>query len=245
MNVLAVIPARAGSRGVPGKNVRPCVDRPLLAWSIQAAKEANLVTQTVVSSDSEEILAVARRYGAETLLRPAELATDTAATDPVLAHAVRAVTERPDLVVLLQPTVPLRRPGLVDECIQRLLDTDADSLFTARAMPYCWWREDEGGWAENAVWRTNNPRRFRRQDLPPVELFWDEDGSVYVSRTFLLVSEHPGIQTPPHRIGGRVQVYPNERTVDVDTEADFAMAEALLAHRMREEGPVTQADGAA
>jgi CMP-N-acetylneuraminic acid synthetase len=168
-------------------------------------------------------------HGAIAQERPPHLATDTAATDPVLAHVVRNMAGyRPDLVVLLQPTVPVRRAGLVDDCIQRLQDTDADCVFTARALPYVWWREDKGSWVDYADWRTNNPGRLRRQDLPPQALHWEEDGSVYVTRVEFLCSSDAASKYPPRRIGGRVQAYPNERTVDVDTLEDLAWVDARL-----------------
>jgi CMP-N,N'-diacetyllegionaminic acid synthase len=232
VNVCAIIPARGGSKGVPRKNIRHCAGKPLFAWSVEAARASRFVRESgliVVSSEDPEILTATRMLGPDIIAqpRPAELATDEAPTDPVLAYVLKNIQFRPDLVVLLQPTVPVRRPGLVDDCIQRLFDTDADCCFTGRALSYVWWREDRGSWAEEAEWHTNNPQRQRRQDLDPRSLEWEEDGSVYVCRRELLV-EWAGSSKPPRRIAGRVQVLPNERTVDVDTEADFAQAEALL-----------------
>lgn len=237
MNVLAIIPARGGSKGVPRKNVRKCAGKPLLVWSIEAALASRFVSESgmvVVSSDDQEILDTAVMWDAQVVAqeRPAHLATDEAATDPVLAYVVRNLAGfTPDLVVLLQPTVPVRREGLVDACIQRLLDTEADAVFTGRALPYCWWREDRGAWAEDAVWNTNNPGRQRRQDLDVRNLRYEEDGSVYVCRRELLVEWTADNRKPPRRIAGRVQIQPNERTVDIDSEEDFAMADALLRAR--------------
>lgn len=234
MKVLAVIPARGGSQGLPGKNLRPCAGRPLIAWSIEAALAAKLVDAVIVSSDSQEVLDVSRSWGAEPLLRPAELATATAPTDPVLVHAAQSpiaaleLNYRPDLVVLLQPTVPVRRPGLVDDCIQRLINTHADSVFTAYPLHFVWWQEAPGytytvttGLAAPPAWRSQCPRRPRRQDMHARELMYHEDGSVYVVRTPYLL-EHGA------RIGGHVEVVETERTVDVDTARDLRLAEALL-----------------
>jgi len=237
VNVLAVIPARGGSKGVPRKNIRPCAGKPLLVLSIEAALASRFVRESgmvVVSSDDAEILETAEITSPQVIAqeRPGHLATDEAATDPVLAYVVRNLAGfRPDLVVLLQPTVPVRRPGLVDECIQRLLDTDADSVFTARPLPYVWRRMDRATFVEGAEWWTNNPQRQRRQDLDPRALEWEEDGSVYVCRRELLIEWTKENTKPPRRIAGRVQIHPNERTVDIDTEEDFAMADALLRAR--------------
>lgn len=231
MNVLAIIPARGGSKGVLRKNIRPCGGKPLLVWSVETALASRFISESgmvVVSSDDAEILECARLAGAIGQERPARLATDEAATDHVLRYVMLNLEFRPDLVVTLQPTVPIRRPGLIDDCIQRLLDTDADSLFTGRCEPYCWWRVDARGWADDAKWVSNNPFRKRRQDMHGNELHWHEDGSVYVTRPPLLVSYDDRGAYPPRRIGGRVQIFPNEETVDIDTEAQFAAASAML-----------------
>jgi CMP-N,N'-diacetyllegionaminic acid synthase len=235
VNVLAVIPARAGSVGVPHKNIRQCGGRPLMAWSIGAALASRHVTRVVVSSDSEAYLSIARSYGAETVLRPPELSDGThGKMDYAVRHALKAQAEEPDLVVTLQPTVPDRRPGLIDECISRLLETEADSLFTAEALPYVWWRRpNTGQWAHEVVWETNNPAQVTRQELAGHDYRWKQDGAVYVSRPWLLLDE-PGHRRPPRKLGGRIQVYPNEWTIDIDTEAQFLAADAMLAARAAE-----------
>lgn len=233
MRVLAVIPARGGSRGLPRKNVLPCAGLPLIRWSIDSARDARLVTGIVVSSDDAEILAVAAEAGCATVTRPAELATDTAMLEMALRHAVRNVKDRPDVVVSLQPTCPVRRPGLIDECIRRLYDTDADSVFTARPLTNVWWREDGSAWADYADWRTNNPNRLQRQQLPPGALRWEQDGSVVVTRVFLIDSGDSASTRPPRRIGGRTQPHPNEATPDIDSAEDLAAAEARLLYRAR------------
>lgn len=239
MSILAIIPARGGSKGLPRKNVRPLCGRPLLAWSIDAAIESRHVTDILVSTDSDEIRASALMAGASVLRRPAALATDEATTDAVLVHVVQEQAlrgARPDLVVLLQPTVPVRVPGLVDACIERLLERAADSLLTGYPLHFCWWNESPEYRYDPATkpsgtgrplpptWRSQCPRRPRRQDMSHRELMWAEDGSVYVTRTGLL--EQAGA-----RLGGHQELFETERTVDIDTEEDFVMAEALMAYR--------------
>lgn len=221
--MLAVIPARGGSRGLPRKNLRLCAGRPLIQWSIIAARDSRLITDIVLSSDDPAILAAAAETGVATVIRPAELATDTATTDAVLMHTLTKV-ERPDLVVLLQPTVPVRAPGLIDGCIRRLVQTGADSLLTASPLHFVWWAENpdpERAADGKPAWRSQCPRRPRRQDMTARELMYHEDGSVYVTRTELL--ERTGA-----RLGGHVEVYETARTVDVDDAADLATAEAML-----------------
>jgi len=241
VNVLYLIPARGGSKGLPRKNLRPCAGKPLLAWSIEAAMESGPLRpgkeRVVVSTDDERIAAVAWQWGAEIIDRPPELATDEAATDPVLVHAVETLKAegwRPDLVVLLQPTVPVRALGLVDTCVFRIATTGADSVLTAYPLHFVWFQEapayryDEKatgtGQPDQPRWRSQCPRRPRRQDMVARELMWAEDGSVFVTRTELL--ERTGA-----RLGGRIELVETRRTVDIDTEEDLAMAEALLLQR--------------
>lgn len=244
MKVLALIPARGGSKGVPRKNLRMLAGRPLIAWSIEAAcagcRQVPVAeVRVVVSTEDEEIALVAGQWGAEVIMRPTELATDEAATDPVLVHAVgvlKAEGWRPDVVVLLQPTVPVREPGLVARCIEVLRSRWADCVLTVNVAHFVWWREtpayryDNGkpggsGRPETPAWRSQCPRRPRRQDMEARELMWLEDGSVYVTRTELL--EQTGA-----RLGGHQEAVETARTVDIDTEEDFAVAEALMAYRL-------------
>lgn len=236
LKVLCLIPARGGSKGVPKKNLRMLGGRPLLVWSIRAAdtplhpntlKPAPLYeTRVVVSTDDEQIAAVARLAGAETIMRPAELATDEAATDPVIVHAVeylKAGGWRPDLVVLLQPTVPVRPAGIVYACIARLLDTGADSLFTGHRLLHVWQKRSGRGW-----WMACLTSRVRRQDMPDHEVLVHEDGCVFVTRTELL--EQTG-----QRLGGKVAAYVIPRTVDIDTEDDLREAAVLLRNKLGRE----------
>ena len=124
--ILALIPARGGSKGIPRKNIREFAGYPLIAWSIAAAKQSKLVTRTIVSTDDEEIAAVARTLGAETpFLRPAEFAQDATTDLPVYEHALQWLAENeayhPDVVVQLRPTSPIRPRDCVDDAIRILL----------------------------------------------------------------------------------------------------------------------------
>lgn len=216
MNVLAVIPARGGSKSIRRKNLREVAGKSLLAWSIEAARESARVTRTVVSTEDLEIGTEAHRLGAEVIWRPAHLATDEAPTDPVLVHATRHGVPLPDLVVLLQPTVPVRAPGLIDACVDRLLAVGAASLLTANRLHFVWYRRLG---AER--WSSNSIVRPRRQDMKPEEVRWSEDGSVYVTRADELLAKGRRLVEP-------IEVYETPQTVDVDEERDLAMAEALL-----------------
>src|SRR5512137_1014732 len=132
--VLAIIPARGGSKGIPRKNIRNFSGYPLIAWSIAAAKQSESVTRVIVSTDDEEIAAVAREWGAETpFLRPAEFAQDKTTDLPVFEHAMKFLEEiegyHPDIVIQLRPTSPIRPQGMVDSAIRILLNhPDADCV---------------------------------------------------------------------------------------------------------------------
>jgi CMP-N-acetylneuraminic acid synthetase len=121
--ILAIIPARGGSKGIPRKNIRSFASWPLIAWSIAAAKQSAYVTRVIVSTDDEEIAAVAREYGAETpFLRPAEFAQDKSTDMPLFEHALAWLAEhegyQPEVVVQLRPTSPIRPRGLIDDAIK-------------------------------------------------------------------------------------------------------------------------------
>ena len=149
--VLAIIPARGGSKGIPRKNIRNFAGYPLIAWSIAAAKQSSSVTRVVVSTDDEEIAAVAREWSAETpFLRPAELAQDNSTDLPLFEHALKWLAEnenyKPDVVIQLRPTSPIRPRGLIDDAVKILLDhADADcvrGVVSAGQNPHKMWRFD-------------------------------------------------------------------------------------------------------
>lgn len=177
----------------------------------------------IVSTEDPEIASVARAFGAEVIDRPAELATDTAATDDVLLHALEQVPDAA-LVVLLQPTVPVREPGLIDNCVDYLTRrTDLQSVMTGNRLHFVHWR-----YAIGKQWFTNDPLRRRRQEIGAVsEERWLEDGSVYVVRAQALREARCRIVEPR-------EVMPADRTVDIDTERDFRLAETLLKERLPE-----------
>lgn len=152
MEVLALVPARAGSKGLPGKNLIPFLGRPLVEWSIEAGLQARLVTRVVVSTDGPDIAAVASAAGADVpFLRPAELAGDLVRDLPVFEHALAWLRENegyvPDLVVQLRPTSPIRPAGIIDEGIERLLARpEASSLRSVCPTlhpPYKMWRIED------------------------------------------------------------------------------------------------------
>jgi N-acylneuraminate cytidylyltransferase len=222
MNILCVIPARGGSKGVPGKNLRQVAGRPLVCWSIAHALESATPMRVIVSTDDETIAAVAAGAGAEVpFLRPAELATDTAPTEPTVHHAiewVRAEGWEPDAVILLQATSPIRFPDSIDRAVSQFLAEDADSLVgVVRSSPFLWWRDEP----PRAHYRVD--ARPRRQDMDPTTLPLRETGSLYITRTQIY-------DTVANRLGGRISLFEMDdlEGLDIDTELDLTIADTLL-----------------
>ncbi|GAB4505397.1 MAG: N-acylneuraminate cytidylyltransferase [Anaerolineales bacterium] len=230
---LALIPARGGSKGIPRKNIRNFAGYPLLAWSIAAARQSEAVTRVIVSTDDQEIAAVARQFGAETpFLRPAEFAQDHTADLPVFEHALewldRQEGYRPDVVVQLRPTSPIRPRGLVDRAVQVLLaHPDADSVrgvVPAGQNPHKMWRLPQGehGPMKNLleVEGIVEPYNAPRQSLPPV--YW-QTGHIDAIRTAtILHGSMSGERIYPLIIDPRY-------TVDIDNLQDWARYEHLVA----------------
>jgi N,N'-diacetyl-8-epilegionaminate cytidylyltransferase len=231
--VVALIPARGGSKGVLRKNIRPLAGKPLIAYAIEIARASKLIERVVVSTDDAEIAAIARRHGADVpFMRPAELAQDDSPEWLTWQHAVRMLQAAEtgssiDAFVCVSPTSPLRAVEDVDACIQLLLESDADLVMTVRPSernPYFNMVVLDGSGYARVVMRPERPI-YRRQDAPVV---YDITTVAYTFRpAFVLrtTSEFDGKV--------RAVVVPAERALDIDTELDFAFAEFLLSRAAR------------
>jgi N-acylneuraminate cytidylyltransferase len=231
--ILVIIPARGGSKGIPRKNIRNFSGFPLIAWSIAAAKQSEWVTRVIVSTDDEEIAAVARAEGAETpFLRPAEYAQDKTTDLPVFEHALKWLQENenrlPDIVIQLRPTSPIRPQTCVDDAIRILLQhPDADSVrgvVPAGQNPHKMWRLDGG---ENspmsnllAVDGIEEPYNAPRQILPPI--FWQTGHIDAIRPAVILGGSMSGKTIYPLLIDPKF-------TVDLDNLNDWMRAEWLAA----------------
>ncbi|MBM4426096.1 MAG: acylneuraminate cytidylyltransferase [Chloroflexi bacterium] len=229
---LALIPARGGSKGIPRKNIKSFAGYPLIAWSIAAAKQSNLVSRVIVSTDDEEIAAVARTWGAETpFLRPDELAQDKTTDLPVFEHALKWLEDvegyRPDIVVQLRPTSPFRPHGMVDAAVSILLEyADADcvrGVVPAAQNPFKMWRFNGEGKPLEQLLKVKGiaePYNAPRQILPPV--YW-QTGHIDAIRTSTIANKRS--------LTGDV-IYPlvidPKYTVDIDTPADWVKYEAVI-----------------
>jgi CMP-N-acetylneuraminic acid synthetase len=231
MNVLGLIPARAGSKGVPRKNIRVLGGKPLLWYTAQAALASRRLSAVLLSTDDLEIAAIGREHGLHVpFLRPAELATDAIAMLPVVQHAIaawEADNPRIDAVCLLQPTAPFREAGLIDACIDLLVASGADAVVTIKEVPHEYnphwvYFADEHGLLHLS---TGEPQPvIRRQDLPPA---FHREGSVYVTRRDVVMS---GNSLYGDRLVG-YRIAPETTSVGIDTMADWARAESAIAAR--------------
>lgn len=219
---LAVIPARAGSKGLPGKNLLPLGGRPMIAWSIEAALASRYLDTVIVSSEDEEILAVGRQWGAQTpFVRPQELAEDGTPGIDVVLHACRAMPGY-EYVVLLQPTSPLRAAEDIERAIERCRDSGAPvcvSVTKPEKSPYWMYFLDEAGHMAPVVDAGRLPAL--RQALPEAYAL---NGAVYVARIDWLEQAKAFLTAETV-----AYVMPRERSVDIDTALDFKLAEALIA----------------
>jgi CMP-N-acetylneuraminic acid synthetase len=223
----AVIPARGGSKGLPGKNLMKLGRLSLIGHAVASARESHLLSRVVVSTDEDAIAGEAKSAGAEVpFTRPAALASDEAGMIPVLQHAVRWLEDaqgaKPDLVVLLQPTSPFRTGADIDLVIRKVVDSGADSaqtLIEASYHPYFMSRLE--GDRTVALFPAESGRYVRRQDPPKV---YQPSGSVYVTRRTVLMDQG--------RIIGRDNrglVMGYEASIKIDTAWEFRLAEAVLA----------------
>ncbi len=222
MNIIAIIPARGGSKGIPRKNVRLLNGRPLIAYSIIEAKKSRFVNHVVVSTEDDEIAGLAREWGAEIpCMRPHELAKDDVPTLPVIQHMTLCAEKSfgaVDIVVLLQPTSPLRTVKDIDAAIGKLIDTRADSVVSVVEMkhhPYLSFNLD-GDRLEPLY---GVEKRVQRQKLPPTYAL---NGAVYVTRRDVLINS--GIYGEDNR----AIVMPEERSIDIDDMFQFRLVEMIM-----------------
>jgi CMP-N-acetylneuraminic acid synthetase len=215
---------------VPRKNVRALGGKPLIGYTIAAARAAAGIDRVVVSTEDDEIAAVARSLGAEVpFTRPAALAQDDTAMLPVIVHALESIAGEgwtPDTVCLLQPTFPFRRPQDIDDCIDALQSKHADCVISVHRVPHQFnphWVYVENPDGSLQLATGENEPIPRRQELPPA---FHRSGAVYVSRASV-ITERGSLY------GDRVVGYetPAESGCNIDTMEDWAQAEALIARR--------------
>lgn len=230
--IVAVIPARGGSKGLPGKNIRMLQGKPLIAYTIEAANATPSLARIILTTDSPQIAEIGKRWGLDApFVRPAELARDTTHTPPVIEHAVRYLETQErmtvDLVVTLQPTSPFRTAAHVTAAIEQLVthpELDSVVSVTQVAFPPCWMLRLEGERLVPLIRDGVDYSLKERQELP---VLYQPNGAVYVTRRALL--KERGLLFSAFGGGATGAVVMDARSsLDIDNELDFAMAKAVL-----------------
>lgn len=222
--VLALIPARGGSKRLPRKNILPLQGKPLIAWTIEAAIQSQYVDQVIVSTECSEIASVCRKYGAETpFLRPPHLATDTASSNETILHALEAMSEKKnDIVAILQPTSPLRTVDHIDESLELLVKKKAQGIVSVSECEHSpLWSNTLPINDQMGEFIGSLPTGKRSQDLPT---YYRLNGAIYIYTTASLLANH-GIF-----YSNDVYAFKMDRvcSVDIDEALDFHVAEMII-----------------
>jgi CMP-N,N'-diacetyllegionaminic acid synthase len=223
-SVLAIIPARGGSKGIPRKNLAILSGKPLIAWTIEEAMKSRHIDRLILSSDDTEIMAAGRQWGCDVpFQRPPELALDdTPGIEPIL-HAIEALPEKYDYVTVLQPTSPLRRVEDIDGCIQRCVNRNAPACVTvapAAKSPYWMYLVDEKDYLTPVM---REEHGAIRQNLPAVYVL---NGAVYVAATAWLKDRQNFVSAETV-----AYIMPAERSQDIDTDIDLQWCRFRLDHQ--------------
>lgn len=228
--ILGIIPARKSSKGVPNKNIRPLVGKPLIAYSIEAALNSKMFHRVIVSTDSLKIGRIAKEFGAEApFLRPKHLSGDTTAMISVLKHTIKFLEQNdkfyPDIIVLLQPTSPLRKAVHIRMALEKFFQSKADSLVSmceVKDSPY--WMERMLKGRVIPFLAGKNKCYNRRQDLPKI---YRANGAIYITKRDVIMKENSILGKD-----SRALIMSQEDSIDIDTEIDFQLAELILKKRL-------------
>ncbi|NLF43472.1 MAG: acylneuraminate cytidylyltransferase family protein [Bacteroidales bacterium] len=218
MKTVAIIPARGGSKGIPGKNIMDFCGKPLIAWSILQAQNTPEINKVYVSSDSDDILRIASNYGAETIVRPLDIAGDTDSSESAIEHALSVITYPVGLVIMLQATSPLRKPDDLSKAIKQFHQEGWDSAFSGAVLDdFLIWEKNQHDCLISINYDYIN--RGRRQDRDPQYV---ENGSFYLFK--------PGILRQGNRLGGKIGVFLMDlwQSFEIDTPDDIRLMEVLF-----------------
>ena len=217
--VVAIILARGGSKGIPKKNVLNFAGHPLVAWSIIQAKNTNNIDEVYVSSDSEEILKIADKYGAKKINRPHEFASDTAKSEDAIIHALEVLKDDYEIVIMLEPTAPLRDPKDLGNAVIMFRKENWDSCFSgATLQDFLIWKKDQHGnlMSVNYDYKNQGPRQMREPD-------YVENGAIYMFKPKIMLEEK-------NRFGGKIGIFPNDfwQSFEIDEPDDWNFVELIF-----------------
>ncbi len=220
--IVAIIPARGGSKGVPGKNIKNFCGKPLIAWSVEQALKSKYIHSVWVSSDSDEILAIAVKYGAKAIKRPLEISGDTASSESAWLHSIDFITKEVgeiDLVLGIQATSPIRESDDFDKAVELFDNGKYDSLFSsARLEDYFIWKRDED---DSCIGENHDYKNRRRRQLMDERFL--ENGSFYIFPPELMRSSN-------NRLGGKIGTFVMDdyKKFQIDTPEDFTLCSVIM-----------------
>ena len=217
--IIAIIPARGGSKGIPKKNIIKFKGKPLIQHSIEYAQESTMVDEIYVSTDSNEIESVARKLNVHIINRPEKISNDTSTTEEAIKHLISSISIRTNaIIVLLQPTSPIRPSNSLDIIIKKFLDDGLDSLFTATELHPLTWSISP----EKMQCNYNYKRRPMRQNFSNEKLLYDENGSVYIFSLSMF-------NKTQNRLGGKIgyYIFPKEYGGQIDTYFDLHILDSI------------------
>lgn len=216
--IIAIIPARGGSKAIPKKNIKIFAGKPLIIHSIEQALTTPQIDTVYVSTDDDEIAKVSRKVGAEIIHRPREISGDTATTESAIEHALSVLKEKPNIIVLLQATSPLRPKSSIENAIDKFINGNYDSLLSISPTHRFFWKIKNG--QINAEYDYMN--RPRRQAIKQEDIKYVENGSIYI-----FTREH--FEKNGNRLGGRIGyvIFPEEYSFEIDNYSDFEFLEIL------------------
>ena len=217
--VVAIILARGGSKGIPRKNVLNFVGHPLVAWSVMQAKKTKEIDEVYVSSDSDEILEIAESYGAKTIKRPDEYAGDTAKSEEAILHALKVLGSDQEIIIMLEPTAPLRKPNDLGNAVKLFRTKEWDSCFSGATLQsfLIWERDNKGKLTSiNYDYKNQGPRQMREPN-------YHENGAIYMFKPEIVLKNI-------NRFGGNIGIFPNDfwQSFELDEPEEWNFVELVF-----------------
>jgi CMP-N,N'-diacetyllegionaminic acid synthase len=217
--VLALIPARGGSKGIPNKNIKLFNRRPLIEWSIKLALKSKLIDKVVVSSDSQKILSISKELGAEVILRPKNISGDNATTESAISHCIKYFNNNYETIILLSPTSPLRKKNDLDNAIKFFYSNKLDSCFSgSKLIDFLIWNYDKIDKKYKSI-NYDFKNRGNRQNR---KLGYVENGSIYIFKPSLIIKKN-------NRIGGKFDIFNMDfwQSFEIDEKDDWKLLETI------------------